>query len=83
VIAVSTLILGLVGDAEMAEDSVLGLGEAEVAALALVFTSGPLSLSFFPKTRPRIPPLVEALLSEMPASLTIEEIMLHYITQVR
>lgn len=76
--------MGLVGEAEMAEDSVLCLGEVgEVAALTLAFTSGlPLSLSFFPKTRPRIPPLVEALLSELPASLTIEREMLHYMTQI-
>lgn len=64
--SVSTLMLGLVGEVETAGDSVLGLGELEALTSEL-----PLSLSFFPNTRPRIPPLVEALLSELPASLTI------------
>lgn len=56
----------LVGEVEMADESVLVLGEEAMS-------EDPCSLSFFPKTRPRIPPLVEDLFSEVPASLTTNE----------
>lgn len=62
---VSTLMLGLVGEVETVGESVLVRGDE-------VKSEDPLSLSFFPKTRPRMPPLTEALLSEVPASLTTE-----------
>lgn len=54
--------LVLVGDDEIAEasDEVV-FDEGEVNSL---------SLSFFPKTRPRMPPLVEERLSDGPASLS-------------
>ena len=61
--SVLTLMSVLIGDVEMADGSVLVAGEVAMSA-------DPLSLSFFPNTRPRIPPLVEALFSEGPASLT-------------
>lgn len=54
---------GLVGEAVIADESVLARGDETKS-------EGPLSLSFFPNTRPKMPPLVEDLLSEMPASLT-------------
>lgn len=53
------------------------VGEVEIAGVAsllvlgeVVESTSPLSLSFFPNTRPRKPPLVEDLLSLVPASLT-------------
>lgn len=64
--SVSTLILVLVGEVEMADESVLVLGDEAMS-------EDPCSLSFLPKTRPRMPPLVEDLFSEAPASLTTSD----------
>lgn len=61
--SVLTLMSVLVGEVEMADWSVFVLGE-------VAKSDDPLSLSFFPKTLPRMPPLVEDRLSEEPASLT-------------
>jgi len=61
--SVLTLMSVLVGEVEMVDGSVLVLGE-------VAMSDDPLSLSFFPNTRPKMPPLVEDLLSEEPASLT-------------
>lgn len=62
-ISVSTLMFVLVGDVEMVAGSVLVLGDCA--------TSGTPSLSFLPKTRPKMPPDVEDRFSLLPASLTI------------
>lgn len=68
----STLILVLVGEVEMEElASLCRLVLGEVGE-----SRSPLSLSFFPNTRPRKPPPVEDLLSLVPASLTgVKEVL--------
>jgi len=64
--SVLTLMSVLVGEVEMVDESVVVLGE-------VAMSDDPLSLSFLPKTLPRMPPLVEDLLSEEPASLTTSD----------